>query len=137
MYRQGAEKGDGVAMINLGQMLEDDGDSQAALGWYRKARDAGEDRASDRVERLELVLRRPESDWSGGGSGRPKYCSDCGSRLVGAGRFCPNCGAFIGGTEETFLTDGKLCIECYTAERREYERSLDTGDDDDYEDYSL
>ena len=96
MYGQGAARGDGVAMINLGQMLEDDGDSHAALEWNRKARDAGEDRARERVERLELVLRRPESDWSGGGSGRSKYCSDCGSKLVGVGRFCPNCGAATG-----------------------------------------
>ena len=39
--------------------------------------------------------------------------------------FCPSCGAYIGGTEDTFLTGSDICFECYTAEQREYERCFD------------
>ena len=46
--------------------------------------------------------------------------------------FCLSCGAFIGGTEDVFLVGREgLCFDCFTAERREYERSYDYGDDDD------
>lgn len=46
--------------------------------------------------------------------------------------FCLTCGAFIGGTEDCFLTgqDG-VCFECYSREQREFDPYLDPELEDD------
>lgn len=45
--------------------------------------------------------------------------------------FCLSCGAFIGGTEDVFLTGREgQCFDCFNAERREYERGYDDDDVD-------
>lgn len=48
--------------------------------------------------------------------------------------FCLSCGAFIGGTEDVFLTgeDG-LCFDCFIKVEREMNRAFNS-DDGDYDD---
>lgn len=48
--------------------------------------------------------------------------------------FCLSCGAFIGGTEDVFLTGKEgLCFECFSAEQREIDRMFADQEDDDRE----
>lgn len=50
--------------------------------------------------------------------------------------FCLSCGAFIGGTEDCFLTgqDG-ICFECFIQAERELNRALNYDGDDEDDDY--
>ena len=62
------------------------------------------------------------------------FCPDHAAKFG----FCLTCGAFIGGTEDVFLT-GRTgqCFDCFQAERREYKRDFDDQfGEDEYEDFS-
>jgi hypothetical protein len=59
------------------------------------------------------------------------FCADHAAEFG----FCTSCGAFIGGTEDVFLTGQRgLCFDCFMAIEREIERSCNT-DYDDWADY--
>lgn len=59
----------------------------------------------------------------------PQFCL-CDDHAAEFG-FCVYCGAFIGGTEDVFLTGRSgMCFDCYSEMEREFHRSYSEGDND-------
>ena len=62
-----AESGDPVAMVKLGLMLEREKMEQEALSWYKKAVEAGDKSAGQRIEALEKWMKQQEEAAAGSG----------------------------------------------------------------------
>lgn len=72
-------------------------------------------------------------EWTIWGYGPAPIFVYCAEHAAQSG-FCLSCGAFIGGTEDVFLTGQKgLCFDCFLQIEREMERAgnSDYGDDED------
>lgn len=73
------------------------------------------------------------SEWSIGGYEPEPVFFFCHEHAAEFG-FCLDCGSYIGGTEDVFLTGRTgICFQCYEREQRELDRVFEGEDWDDDE----